>query len=162
MMKYTPMLLNLNYKFWLLITSKKNQEEAKEILILQLSNQYLKHTCISFAISRDIIAKRFPRSRPASFFIFRFTKVERHENPPPRLYPRGTSPSKYSRWIRRSDILCPLTILHDNFTPLLDSVLVEAKYTKYLIIGEMVSFSLLLIYELYTSTNALFLFVLVN
>lgn len=93
MMKYTPMLLNLNYKFWLLITSKKNQEEAKEILILQLSNQYLKHTCISFAISRDIIAKRFPRSRPASFFIFRFTKVKRHENPPPRLYPRGTSPS---------------------------------------------------------------------
>lgn len=103
-MTYTPMLLNLNYKFWLLITSKKNQEEAKEIFILQLSNQYLKHTCISFAISRDIIAKRFPRSRPASFFIFRFTKVERHENPPPRLYPRGTSPSKYSRWIRRSDI----------------------------------------------------------
>lgn len=144
MMKYTPKLLNLNYKFWLLITSKKNQEEAREILILQLSNQYLKHTCISFAISRDIIAKRFPRSRPASFFIFRFTKVERHENPPPRLYPRGTSPSN-SRWIRRSDILCPLTILHDNFTSLLDSVLVEAKYTKYLIIGEMVSSSLLLI-----------------
>lgn len=63
--------LNLNYKFWLLITSKKNQEEAKEILILQLSNQYLKHTCISFAISRDIIANNsHAHGLPAfSFFV---------------------------------------------------------------------------------------------